>query len=72
MIVMSRDPDAPAEFLLADFLTFDTPEGYRAELVDGEIVVTPPLDGDHGRSIWTPLPSPTRRPGFGRRAGPAA
>ena len=54
MIVMSRDPDAPAEFLLADFLTFDTREGYRAELVDGEIVVTPPLDGDHGRSIWRP------------------
>jgi hypothetical protein len=42
MIVMTRDPGTPAEFLLADFLSLDTPEGYRAELIHGEIVVTPP------------------------------
>jgi Uma2 family endonuclease len=52
MVVMTRDPDTPAEFLLADFLKFDLPEGYRAELIDGEIVVTRPLDGNHGRTIW--------------------
>jgi Uma2 family endonuclease len=52
MIVMTRDPGTPAEFLLADFLTLETPGGYRAELTDGEIVVTPPPDGNHGRTIW--------------------
>ena len=40
MIVMAREPDAEADFTLQDFLSFDTPEGYRAELIDGEIVVT--------------------------------
>jgi Uma2 family endonuclease len=52
MIVMTRAPGTPAEFLLADFLTFEFPKGYRAELIDGEIVVTPPHDGNHGRTIW--------------------
>lgn len=44
---MTRDPDAPADYRLQDFLSFDTPDGYLAELIDGEIVVTPPPDGDH-------------------------
>jgi Uma2 family endonuclease len=38
-----RDED----FLFEDFLAFKTPEGLRAELIDGEIVVTPPPGGDH-------------------------
>ena len=52
MIVMTRDPGTPAEFMLADFLNLDTPEGYRAELIDGEIVVSPPPDGNHRLDIW--------------------
>src|SRR6202046_295474 len=51
MIVMAREPDAEADFTLQDFLSFDAPEGYRAELIDGEIVVTPPPEGTHERCI---------------------
>lgn len=43
---MTREPGAP-ESTLSYFLSLDTPEGYRAELIDGEIVVTPPPDGNH-------------------------
>lgn len=35
------------DVLLEGFLALDTPEGFRAELVEGEIVVTPPPDGEH-------------------------
>jgi len=51
MIVMTRESDAEMDFTLQDFLSFDTPEGYRAELIDGEIVVTPPPNGNHERCI---------------------
>jgi Uma2 family endonuclease len=37
--------------LLEAFLTLDTPEGFKTELIEGEIVVTPPPDGDHETAI---------------------
>ncbi|HEV2783718.1 MAG TPA: Uma2 family endonuclease [Actinophytocola sp.] len=39
-------PPAPRDVLEA-FLSMETPPGYRAELIDGEIIVTPPPDGNH-------------------------
>jgi Uma2 family endonuclease len=47
VMMMTRESDSRSSFLLRDFLALDTPEGYQAELVDGEIVVTPPPDGTH-------------------------
>ncbi|MEU2065959.1 Uma2 family endonuclease [Streptomyces anulatus] len=44
---MAHEPLTQAEVLLEGFLALDTPEGFRAELIEGEIVVTPPPDGDH-------------------------
>ncbi|WSL78701.1 Uma2 family endonuclease [Kitasatospora sp. NBC_01266] len=35
------------EILLEDFLSLATPEGFRAELIEGEISVSPPTDGEH-------------------------
>jgi Uma2 family endonuclease len=51
MTAMPHEPLTQAQFLLEDFLALDTPEGYRAELIEGEIVVTPPPDGDHEKFI---------------------
>ncbi|GAA3081103.1 Uma2 family endonuclease [Streptomyces rectiviolaceus] len=47
MTARPRDPLTPADVLLEGFLALDTPEGFRAELIEGEIVVMPPPDGDH-------------------------
>ncbi|GAA1069469.1 Uma2 family endonuclease [Kitasatospora arboriphila] len=37
----------PADDLLRAFLELETPPGFKAELIGGEIVVTPPPDGSH-------------------------
>ncbi|MEV8065313.1 Uma2 family endonuclease [Streptomyces sp. NPDC085995] len=47
MTAMAHEPLTQAEVLLEGFLALDTPEGFRAELIEGDIVVTPPPDGDH-------------------------
>ncbi|MEU7579084.1 Uma2 family endonuclease [Streptomyces sp. NPDC041068] len=47
MTAMAHEPLTQAEILLEGFLALDTPEGFRAELIEGDIVVTPPPDGDH-------------------------
>jgi Uma2 family endonuclease len=44
---MPHVADVTANSLLRDFLAFEEPECYRAELIDGEIVLTPPPDGSH-------------------------
>ncbi len=50
------DPGRGSGDVLAAFLDLTVPEGYRAELIEGEIVVTPPPDGDHedyvGELVW--------------------
>ncbi|WP_328338156.1 Uma2 family endonuclease [Streptomyces violaceus] len=47
MTAMAHEPLSQEEVLLEGFLALDTPEGFRAELIEGEIVVAPPPDGDH-------------------------
>src|SRR5262249_47162829 len=41
----------PEATLEEGFLALQTPEGYRAELIDGEIIVSPPPGGHHERVI---------------------
>lgn len=50
MTVMTREPETP-DTVLRDFLSLEIPEGYRAQLIDGEIVVTPPPGGNHEHCI---------------------
>ncbi|MFJ6215740.1 Uma2 family endonuclease [Streptomyces sp. NPDC092296] len=44
---MAQEPQPSEDSLLESFLGLQTPEGTRAELLEGEIVVTPPPDGNH-------------------------
>ncbi|WP_216912060.1 Uma2 family endonuclease [Nocardia noduli] len=43
----------PADVLLEGFHALETPEGFRAELIEGEIIVTPPPTGSHEENIST-------------------
>lgn len=47
---MAQDP-ITQKILLDWFVDLDTPEGLRAELIEGELVVTPVPDGNHERCI---------------------
>lgn len=52
MTAMAYEPPATQEETLLDyFLALETPEGFRAELIEGEIVVSPAPDGDHEDAI---------------------
>ena len=52
MLMMNPESDQlTARALLQEFLSLDTPEGYRAQLIDGEIVVSPPPYGTHEHVI---------------------
>ncbi|TPQ18954.1 Uma2 family endonuclease [Streptomyces sporangiiformans] len=42
-----HEPTTEAEVLLEGFLALDPPEGFRAELIEGEIMVKPPPVGAH-------------------------
>ncbi|MDK1473105.1 Uma2 family endonuclease [Streptomyces sp. 549] len=46
-------PPTQEQLLLESFLALETPEGFKAELIEGEIVVAPPPDGDHEDYIST-------------------
>jgi Uma2 family endonuclease len=53
MTVMVHEPQTREDLLLEAFHALETPEGFRAELIDGEIVVTPPPGGDHDENLWS-------------------
>ncbi|MEV6105885.1 Uma2 family endonuclease [Streptomyces sp. NPDC051940] len=61
MSAMAHEPLTQEEVLLEGFLALDAPEGFRVELLEGEIVVTPPPDGEHEDYINTIVKQLIRR-----------
>ncbi|WP_432745369.1 Uma2 family endonuclease [Streptomyces sp. JH002] len=54
MTVMAHEPmTTQADVLLETFLALETPDGIRAELIEGEIVVSPAPEGNHEDHIST-------------------
>jgi Uma2 family endonuclease len=54
MTAMAYEPTLTQEETLLDyFLALETPTGFRAELIEGEIVVSPAPDGDHEDYVST-------------------
>jgi len=51
MTAAVHEPYPPEDVLLEGFLALRTPEGFKAELIDGEIIVSPPPGGHHERAI---------------------
>ncbi|MEW1581390.1 Uma2 family endonuclease [Streptomyces microflavus] len=51
MTAGAQEQPTQAGILLEGFLSLGTPEGFRAELIEGEIVVKPLPDGDHEACI---------------------
>ncbi|SEG28048.1 Endonuclease, Uma2 family (restriction endonuclease fold) [Thermomonospora echinospora] len=50
--MVHEPPTRAAEILLESFHDLETPEGFRAELIEGEIVVSPPPGGAHEMDLW--------------------
>jgi Uma2 family endonuclease len=51
MSAMTHEIPTPEDVVLDGFLALDTPLGFRAELIEGDIVVTPPPMGNHERIV---------------------
>nr|WP_152627165.1 Uma2 family endonuclease [Streptacidiphilus melanogenes] len=47
MSAMTQEAIPAESDLLESFLALETPRGFRAELIEGRILVSPPPDGDH-------------------------
>ncbi len=51
MSAMTREIPTQEDVVLDGFLALDTPLGFHAELIEGEIIVTPPPTGNHERVV---------------------
>ncbi|MGW1123700.1 Uma2 family endonuclease [Streptomyces sp. NPDC002526] len=61
MSAVPQERLSQADVLLEGFEALDPPEGFRAELLEGEIALKPPPDGDHEDCIALILEQVLRR-----------